>query len=171
MKNKTLCMADFDDMSEKGIKQIVMNKRKFEDFKNTLIVKDVLQKESGPSSHVRQIHTDHGNIQIRTEENHLDLNEGQTVRFNTPYGIGDLVHYKHGGSYEKDKRTHYSKVIRILPFIDEDNFSLRFKYVMENARVVPFEDILSLELKGPSGPQETESVCPVVESSKNSSSI
>ena len=150
-------MKDFDDMAEKGIKRIVMSKHKYKEFANALYAKNserytgecLLDPDLPPvKPSVKIIHTDFGNIDIKTEEDYLSLSVGQRVPFDTPYGIGDLVQYKHSGDGDSEK-THYSKVIKILPQINADNFSLEFRFVMENGRLVPFKDILSLEKKGP----------------------
>ncbi len=155
-KKKTLEIKDFEEMAEKGIKRIVMSKYKYQEFSDSFLAKErekYSENDKFPSDleKVGVIHTDFGNIFVRTEENNYRLHVGQEVLFDSQYDIGDLVKYQHSNSEGKaeDERTHYSKIIRILPSIDDTSFVLKFKYVMENARVVPFEDVLSLEKKNP----------------------
>lgn len=152
-------MADFDSMADKGVKSIVMSKRKYEDFKRTLVAKEStkhISKEDWPEDilKINLIHTDFGKISIKTEEDYLNLSVGQEVKFNSPYEVGDLIKYKHGGGHDKDPRTHYSKIIRIIPYINDTTFCLQFKYVMENSRTVPFMDVLSMEKKGITATQQ-----------------
>lgn len=157
MNEKILNFEDFDNMAKKGITKIVMSKMKYNEFSETMRTKERLKYEILPNvDHINQICTDFGNIIIRIEENDHKLKEGEEVKFASVYREGDLVQYRHGGkkenfserSIKETQKTHYSKIIKTIPFIDKSSFVLRFNYIMENGRTVPFEDVMCLEKKG-----------------------
>jgi len=152
MKEKILSFDDFDNLAKKGVIKIVMSEQKLKELQNTMEAKEMLKEETLASvDYIHQIHTDFGPIVIETVDSEHHLREGQEVKFVSLYKEKDLVQYRHGGSKEAPEhrqKKHYSKIMKIIPAIDKSSFVLRFNYVMENGRTVPFEDILSLEKKG-----------------------